>query len=108
MSNSRAAPAAIVLGALGVAAVPVGVASSWLLRGVGLLGSTEVAVPAAFVLGLTGVAVARRAGFRLDRSVTRPGEALVRAARLLAWGALYLATTGAIALGFYGLLVLRG
>ena len=108
MSGSRAAPAAIVLGALGVAAIPVGIATSWLLGSVGLLGSTEVAVLAAFALGLAAVAVARRAGFRLERSVIRDGESLVRVARLLAWGSLYLATSGAIALGFYGLLVLRG
>jgi hypothetical protein len=108
MSGNRAAPAAIVLGTLGVAAIPAGVVVSWRLGSVGLLGSTEVAVVVAFALGLAAVAVARRAGFRLARSVIRDGERLVRAARLLAWSSLYLATSGAIALGFYGLLVLRG
>jgi hypothetical protein len=108
MSGSRATPAAIVLGLLGVAAIPAGVASSWLVSGVGLLRSQEVAVPVAFVLGLSAVAVARRARFRLDRSVARAGEVRVRIARLLAWGAVYLGFSGAMALGFYGLLVLRG
>ena len=108
MSGSRAIPASIALGGLGVAAIPVGVAVAWLLSGVSLLGSTEVAVPVAFVLGLAAVAFARRARNRVERSVTRRGEHLVRVARLLAWGSLYLAATAAIALGFYGLLVVRG
>ena len=108
MSGSRATPVAIVLGLLGLAAIPAGVASSWLVSGVGLLRAEEVAVPVAFVLGLGAVAVTRRARFRLDRSVARVGELRVRVARLLAWGAVYLAFSGAMALGFYGLLVLRG
>jgi hypothetical protein len=108
MSGSRTAPAAIVLGTLGVAAIPIGIAVSWQLKGLGLLESSEVAVPVAFLLGLAAVAFVRRARFRVDRSVLRNGVELVRAARLLAWGSLYLAFSGAIALGFYGLLVLRG
>lgn len=108
MSGSRAAPAAIVLGALGAAAIPAGVATAWLLGSVGLLGSTEVAVPVAFLLGLAAVALGRRGRLLVERSVSRQGENVVRVARLLAWGALFLAATGAIALGFYGLLVLRG
>jgi uncharacterized membrane protein (DUF441 family) len=106
--SSAAARAGAVMGALTVAALPAGVAVAWLSRGVSLLEAMEVAVPAAFVLGLVTVAVVRRARFRLDRSVNRPAARVVRFARLLAWGGLYLAATGAIALGFYGLLVLRG
>jgi hypothetical protein len=108
MSGSRATPGAIVLGVLGLAAVPGGVVAAWLLAGVGLLEAEEIAVPVAFALGLAAVAATRRARFRVERSVSRVGEGRVRAARLLAWGAVYLAMTGAIALGFYGLLVLRG
>jgi hypothetical protein len=108
MSGSRATPVAIVLGALGLAAIPAGVAVAWLLGSVGLLGAEEVAVPVGFGFGVAAVAFARRGRFRLERSVLRAGEAPVRFARLLAWGSLYLAMSGAIALGFYGLLVLRG
>ena len=108
MSDSRAAPTAAVLGALAVAAIPVGVLAAWVLGGAGLLGAIEVAVPVALALGLAAVAVARRAQSRVERSVLRARENLVRVARLLAWGSLFLAASGAIALGFYGLLVLRG
>ena len=107
MSSSRAAPAAVVLGTLGVAAIPVAVAASRLLVGASLLETIRVAVPVSFALGLAAVALVRRARYHLERSVSRPGERVVRFARLLAGAALFLATTGAIALGFYGLLVVR-
>src|SRR5438045_5961344 len=96
--SSGSARAAIVLGALAVAALPAGVASSWYLKGVSLLEATEVAVAVAFVLGLVAVICARRARFRLDRSVRRLGERTVRIGARLAWAGLYLAATGAIAL----------
>jgi hypothetical protein len=108
MSSSRAATTAMVLGLLALAAIPVGGAVSNEVKGIGLVKAMEFAVPAAFVLGLAAVSAARRARFTLDRSVRRPGERAVRAARFLAWTSLYLACTGGIALGFYGLLVLRG
>lgn len=109
MSSSRAAArSAIALGVLALAALPIGGAVSNRLNGVGLLEAMEFAVPAAFVLGLAAVGAARRARFSLDRSVRRPGENVVRLARFVAWTGLYIASTGAIALGFYGLLVLRG
>jgi hypothetical protein len=108
MSASSSARAGIALGLLGLAAIPAGVAASWLVAGVGLLRSEEVAIPLALVLGLGAVATTRRARFRLERSVIRAGEVRIRIARLLAWGAVYIAFSGAMALGFYGLLVLRG
>ena len=108
MSSSRAARTAIVLGVIALASLPAGGLASNRLKGVGLLQATEFSVPVAFVFGLAAVAVARRARFSLDRTVKRPGENVVRAARLVAWAALYIACTGGIALGFYGLLVLRG
>ena len=96
-----------MLGLLALAALPIGGVVSNRLKGVGLLEAMEFAVPAAFVLGLAAVAAARRARFSLERSVRRPGEGVVRTARFLAWSGLYIACTGGIALGFYGLLVLR-
>ncbi|MBV8080390.1 MAG: hypothetical protein JO186_08450 [Actinobacteria bacterium] len=108
MSSSSGARAGLGLAALAVLTIPVAVAASWAGNGLTLLRALEFGVPVAFVLGLAAFAVVRRARYRLELSVTRPGAGLVRSARLLAWAGLYLATAGAIALGFYGLLVLRG
>jgi hypothetical protein len=108
MSGNKAAQAGIALGVLALAAIPAGVAAAWLRSGVSLLRSLEIAVPVAFALGLVAVSLVRRARYRVERSVMRRGENVVRVARLLAWSGVYLALTGAIALGFYGLLVVRG
>jgi hypothetical protein len=108
MSSSNAARAGVLLGALAVAAIPAGVAAAWYSASLALVRALEIAVPAAFVLGLAAAAVVRRARYRLERSVARHGERTVTVARLLAWSGLYVGATGAIALGFYGLLVLRG
>jgi hypothetical protein len=107
MSSSRAARAAIVFGVLALAALPIGAVVSSQMKGIGLLEAMEFSVPIAFVLGLAAVAAARRARFSLDRSVRRTDERVVRAARFLAWAGLYIACTGGISLGFYGLLVLQ-
>jgi hypothetical protein len=61
----------------------------------------------AIVAGLLAVLVARRARLRLDRSVRRAGERVVRVSRWLAWSGLYVAVTGALALVFYGVLRAR-
>jgi hypothetical protein len=107
MSGSNGGRVAIVVGALAIATIPGAVAASWKLPGVTLLEATEVGVPAAFLLGLLAVTIARRARFRVDRSVTHRGARLVRAGRMLAWTGIYLAIAGGVALGFYGLLVVR-
>jgi hypothetical protein len=98
----------VLLGVLAVAAIPIAVGAAWVSPAIALLRSLEIGVPAAFVLGLVAVSVARRARYRVERTVARPGAGVVRAARFLAWTGLYFAATGAIALGFYGLLVARG
>src|SRR5438093_13046676 len=98
MSGSNAARAAVVLGALAVAAIPAGIAATWLLKDVRLLEAIELGVPVAFALGLGAVAAARRARYGLERSVRRQGEGAVRLGRLLAWAGLYFAVTGAAAL----------
>ena len=100
--------AAILVGALGLAAIPAGVGASWQLGAVGLLSAVEAAVPVALALGLVAVSLARRSRYRIARSVKREGERLVRVASLLAWSSVYLGMIGAISLGFYGLLVVRG
>src|SRR5581483_2034714 len=100
-SNRVRASLGIAVGTLAVAALPAAVAASWLVARVTLLRALEVGV-------LVAVALVRRARYRVDRSIARPGERVVRFGRLLAWTGIYLALTGAIALGFYGLLVVRG
>ena len=105
MSSSRL-PAwiAIVLGTLALLAIPAGAAVAALLSPVQMLRATLITVPVALVLGLAGVSAARRARFRLERSVYRPGERTVRIGRLLVWAGLYAAVIGALALGVYGTL----
>jgi hypothetical protein len=95
---------AILFGLVAIALVPAAVGASILLSQVSVLPALVVAVPAAFVCGLIGVSIARRARFRVDRSVFRPGDRGVRFARLLVWAGLYVSLVGAVALGFYGLL----
>ncbi len=105
MSDSRpAAVAALVLGLLSLAAIPVAALVSALVSGVHLLNAELVAVPVGFFLGLMAVAVSRRARMRLERSVRRTGARLVRTARLVAWSGVYVAITGGLALAFYGVL----
>src|SRR5262245_56143151 len=108
MSSSNGGRVAIGLGVLAVGAIPAGIAVAWRRPDVDLLRAMEVAGAAAFLLGALAVVVARRARFRVDRSVTRKGARLVRTGRVLAWTGLYLAVAGGVALGFYGLLELRG
>jgi len=103
-SSRRAARAAIFLGALAVAAIPVGVAAAQFTRGLRLLETLYVVVPIAFVLGVLAVGSSRRARFALDRSVRSERRGAVRAARVVAWLGVYAGVTGALALGVYGLL----
>jgi hypothetical protein len=105
MSSSRpAAVLAALLGLLALVAVPAAGLLSAYTTQVSLLRAVYVAVPVACVAGLCSVAAYRRSRSRLDRSVRRRGVGAVRAARFLAFAGLYVAVTGALALGFYGLL----
>ena len=108
MSDSKPPRLALTLGLIALAAIPVGVLAAQFLKGLELVPAVEVAVPVAFVAGLGAVSAARRARFRLDQTVRRTGAKAVRIARFVAWAGLYVACSGGIALGFYGLLVLRG
>jgi hypothetical protein len=104
MSGSREARLAAALGAVAVLAIPVAGAAAAFTTKIQLLPAVYVAVPVAFVAGLAAVAIYRRARAELERSVRRVSERPVRIARFLALAGLYLAVTGALALGFYGLL----
>ncbi len=103
-SNRGARAAAIVFGALAIAAIPAAAAASAFLSAVRILPAMIVAVPAGFFLGLCGISASRRARFKLERSIYRVGERSLRFARLLVFTGLYLAVVGGLALGFYGLL----
>jgi hypothetical protein len=95
---------AILFGLLALALIPAAVAAAIFVPNVSVLPALVVAVPAAFLCGLIGIAAARRARFRVDRSVYRVGGRGVGFARLLVWAGLYVSLVGAVALGFYGLL----
>ena len=105
MSDSRrAAIAAIVLGLLSLAAIPVAAVASSVRSDLRLLQTLLVGVPVAFVLGLIAVGLSRRARRRFERSVRRNGAKLVRTARFVAWAGVYVAVTAGLALAFYGVL----
>src|SRR5262245_32542288 len=100
----RPATIALLLGVLALLAIPIGGAVAANRPNVEILQAELVAVPVAFVLGLIAVSMSRRARARVERSVRRAGEGLVRSARLVAWSGVYIAVTGGLALAFYGVL----
>ena len=105
MSNSRALRfVAILFGAIALLAVPAAVAAAIVVPNLDVLPALVVAVPIAFICGLIGISAARRARFKIDRSVYRAGDRTVRFARVLVWAGLYVSVVSALALGFYGLL----
>jgi hypothetical protein len=97
---------AIVFGTVAVLAIPVAVAAAVFVPSIDVLPALVVAVPSAFVLAVIGISAARRARFRVERSVYRSGERTVRFGRFLVWSGLYFSLVGALALAFYS--VLRG
>jgi hypothetical protein len=103
MRSSRAARAALLLGALAVVAIPAGIVASQTTR-LRLLETLYVVVPAALVLGLGALAASRRARFAAARSVAPRGRFGVRLARLVAWAGVYAGVTGGLALAVYGVL----
>ncbi len=93
-----------MLGALAVLAVPAGVVASRILEDVRLLEAIVVAVPVAFLLSLIALSAARRARFRVERSVFQRRARTARVGRFLAWAGMYIAVTGGLALAFYAVL----
>ena len=107
MSSSRQAQLSVVFGAVATLAIPVACGVAAVSASIELLGAVEAAVAVAVVAGLFALGAYRRARAEIEQSVWRSGEATVRAARILALTGLYVGITGALALGFYGLLNLR-
>ncbi|MGZ8715839.1 MAG: hypothetical protein ACXWYO_01890 [Gaiellaceae bacterium] len=103
-SNHRASFAAL-LGVLAVAAVPVGVVLSGRLAGVTLI-DVAWAIPVAAGAGVSALLFARGATGRIQRTLERAGGAgRVRVGRILGGAGICIALSGAIAVGFYELLV---
>jgi len=103
-SNARATAAA-VLGAIAAAAVPAGVVIARESTRVSLLGSSWSIVIAA-VCGLLALIFARGARTQIRVTLERAGgQRRVRAAVYLGIAGLCFAASGAIAVGFYELLL---
>lgn len=103
-SSNPARIVAIVFGTLAVLAIPAAVVGALFVPSVDVLPALVVAVPSAFVLAVIGISAARRARFRVERSVYRSGERSVRFGRFLVWSGLYVSLVGALALAFYSVL----
>jgi hypothetical protein len=104
MTARPAAYTSLVLGLLSVAAIPAAAVGAANREEIELVKAEIVAVAVGFLLGIVAVSLARRARYRVHRSVRRVGARVARAARLVAWTGVYLSVTGGLALGFYGVL----
>ena len=103
-SRNGPATASVLVGLLGVAALPAAVAVAELGDRIDLF-QAAIAVPVAFVLGLVAIWLGRRGRRRFERTIGRVGGAgLARLGRWLGLLAVCLALAGAIAVGFYELL----
>jgi uncharacterized protein YybS (DUF2232 family) len=99
--------AAILFGLIALLAIPAGIAAAVFIPSVNVLPALVVAVPVAILFGLVGISLARRARFKVERTISRRGARTVRFARFLVWAGLYVGLIGALALGFYGVLRAR-
>jgi hypothetical protein len=106
--SSGTSRAAGLFGALGVLAIPGGVAAAQWVKGVALIRALYVSVPVAVILALIAVTASRRARLARERSVNVEGLGRRRPSRFLAWAGFYAAVTGALALGVYGALRAAG
>ena len=95
----------MLLGVLAVAAIPVGVVLSGRLAGVTLI-DVAWAIPVAAGAGVSALLFARGATGRIQRTLERAGGAgRARVGRILGIAGICMALSGAIAVGFYELLV---
>jgi hypothetical protein len=101
--NPRAAWS-VVCGLLSLAAVPAGVILARESKAVTLVNSS-VSVALALLLGFSAIVLARRARERVQITLGRAGgERTAQVGRVLGILGLLIASTAALALGFYGLL----
>jgi hypothetical protein len=102
--NHRAS-VAVLLGVLGVLALPAAVYVSNISQAVGLLDAAW-AIPFAFAAGLAALLFARGARGTIAWTLERAGGRVrIRAGRLLAIACICIALSASIAVGFYELLV---
>jgi len=108
MTHSKfAAVSAVLVGALGVLAVP-GAVAAWEWRtSITLLGALYVAAPVAFGLGSIALLIARHVRLRAQRSVFAERLGPLRTARVTAWLGVYAGVTAGIALLVYWVLRAR-
>jgi hypothetical protein len=104
-SSNHRASVAVLLGLAAVAAVPAGVVLSRQTAGVHLLDAVW-AVPVAAACGVAALLFARGARGRVRWTLERAGgQGRIRLGRLLGIAGLAVATSAAIAVGFYELLL---
>jgi hypothetical protein len=96
--------AAVVLGVLAVLALPAAVGATELSEDVTLL-QAGFAVPVALVLGVGAIVLARAVRARSRASIEGARLRVATTARVLGVVGVCIACSGAIALGFYALLV---
>jgi hypothetical protein len=104
-SSNHRASLAVLLGLLAVAAVPAGIVLSGRLAGLDLV-DAAYAIPVAVAAGLSALLFSRGAAGRIQRTLERAGGAgRARLGRILGIAGICIALSGAIAVGFYELLV---
>ncbi len=104
-SSNHRASLAVLLGVVAVAAIPVGVLVSARLAGMTLV-EVAWAIPVAAGAGSSAFFFARGATGRITQTLERAGGAgRARAGRVLGIAGICFALSGAIAVGFYELLV---
>jgi hypothetical protein len=102
-----AAGASVVAGLAAIAALPAGVGLASYSERVDLVHACAGAVVVGALLGAIAIALARHAQERIQRTLGRSGgEGALRAGRALGVLSVCVAVTGALALGFFGLLEL--
>jgi predicted permease len=104
-SSNHRASAAVLLGIVGVLAVPAAIVAAQRSAGISLL-DAGWAIPVALLGGGGAWVLARAAVRRIRLTLERSGGAgRVRAARILALASICIALSGSIAIGFYELLL---
>jgi hypothetical protein len=104
--NPRAV-ASVLVGLLGLLAIPAGIVVSRYSDRVTLVNSAYGSIPVGLLLGSSAYVLAKRARELAVWTLRRGGaETAARAGRVLAVLAVCVALTAALAIGFYGLLTL--
>jgi hypothetical protein len=94
----------VLLGLLGLVAIPVAIAVTERVDGLSLI-EAGFAIPAALVFAFGAVVIGRRVRSRSRQTLAAlPGARVARVGRVLGYVGLYLALTAALAVGFYAVL----